>query len=193
MDDFVARIAQELPLILIGCFVVAVVTAALFAWRLTTGTPWPRALVASALEAGIVASLLGIGALTLRPSVVNESGAANLIPFRSLFESFEIGPFWTQIVLIDWAANVILYVPLGLFVALRFRRLSPWVWLVATVALTAMIEIAQFVALNRSADINDVTMNTIGGMCGFAAGRAVLSVVRTLRRRPGIADSSASK
>lgn len=178
MGQLIMRIGQELPLILVVAAGVTVLAAALMIWRLRTGARWTGALLASALEAGIVGALMGIAALTLGPFMSTGVGAANLVPFQSLFDSFRLGPFWTQIVVVDLTANFLLYFPLGLLLALRFPRLSVGVWLLAVLALSGGIEIVQGVVLNRSADITDVVMNAAGGVAGFALGRAIRSLGR---------------
>lgn len=182
--SLVTRIAQELPLILLVAAGVVLLAAVLSAWRVRTGTAWMPALVTSSLEAGIVGALVGIATLTLGPFMSTGIGPANLFPFQSLLESFRFGPYWTELVLVDLAANFLLYLPLGLLVALRFPQLSFGRWLLAVLALTGGIEIIQGAVLNRSADITDVVMNAAGGVAGFGAGRAVQSLA-TPRHRIG--------
>lgn len=169
----ITRVAQELPLILVVAAGVVSLAAVLTAWRVRTGAWWRPGLVTSCLEAGIVGALMGIAALTLGPFMSTGVGPANLVPFQSLFESFRFGPYWTELVLVDLAANLLLYLPLGLLVALRLPRLSFGMWLLAVLAITAGIEVIQGVVLNRAADITDVVMNAAGGISGFAAARTI--------------------
>jgi glycopeptide antibiotics resistance protein len=86
------------------------------------------------------------------------------------------------------AANVLLFVPFGLSLTLRGWRVPLWRVTLVSVALSVAIELTQGLAGNgRSADITDVLMNTLGGMCGWALGRATLlllaAAVQSLRQR----------
>jgi glycopeptide antibiotics resistance protein len=121
----------------------------------------------------MIACLIGILTLTLGSFGFGGLGSVNLVPFRSLIDSFSLGDYWVGIVLVDLAGNFLLYFPLGLFVALRIPGLSLWTWALAVFTLTAGIEVLQGVALNRSADITDVLMNGLGGVAGFLLVRAV--------------------
>jgi acetyltransferase-like isoleucine patch superfamily enzyme len=85
---------------------------------------------------------------------------------------------------VESVANVILFVPLGLLVALLVpaRR---W-WLAATVGLTASaaIETIQFLLLSqRTASLRDVATNTLGAILGAAA----IRLARIQRRAPNLA------
>ena len=181
MGQLVARVQQEAGLILLVAAAVAAIAVALALWRVRTGTPRPQAASHSALDAAILGALAGVAILTLGAFIAAGPGPANLIPFRSLFDSLQLGDFWVEIVLVDLAGNFLLYFPLGLLVGLRLPRLRLWVWALLAVALTATIEIVQGVILNRSADITDVVMNGLGAVIGFAVAR---SVQRTARRTP---------
>lgn len=67
------------------------------------------------------------------------------------------------------AGNILLFVPLGLLYPLcRKKRVSFPHILVVTVGATALIEVLQFVFLSsRSADVDDIILNFIGGMAGY--------------------------
>lgn len=173
MGQLLARLQQQAGLILLVAAAVAAVAVALALWRVMTGTPRPPAVWRSALDAAILGALAGIGILTLGSFMTPGPGPANLIPFQSLFDSLQLGEFWVEIVLVDLAANLLLYFPLGLLVGLRLSRLRAWVWALLALALSATIEIVQGVVLNRSADITDVMMNGLGAIIGFAVARAI--------------------
>jgi glycopeptide antibiotics resistance protein len=177
-----ARIDQELGLILLVGTAVVLIAAALTAWRVKAGAARMPAVWNSSLEAAVLGALAGIAVLTLGPFMSAGPGSANLIPFQSLFDSFHFGDFWVEIVLVDLAANFLLYLPLGLLVALRFPRLRVSLWAAVALGLTAGIELVQGIVLNRSADITDVVMNAAGAIAGFLVGRSLQALVRRRSR-----------
>ena len=78
---------------------------------------------------------------------------------------------------LELLANLLLFVPFGLYVALLAGR---WRWWAATgvfAASSLLLEIAQHVISTGSFDITDVIVNTVGGLAGlalFVAARRVL-------------------
>lgn len=173
MGALIDRISRESGLVLIVGISVLLIAVPVVILRIRSGRQvWP-AILQTALEAAILASLLGIFALTLGAFAYGGSGQVNLIPFRDLVDSLAQGEYWIGIVLVDIASNFLLYVPLGLFVALRFPSVSIRAWAPTVVALTAGIEVLQGFVLNRSADVTDVLMNGLGGVVGFVLARAI--------------------
>src|SRR5687768_12714674 len=71
---------------------------------------------------------------------------------------------------VDAILNFFLFLPLGAGLALTAAR--PSRALFAVVVLSALIELAQFVAISgRDASFGDLLTNSIGGTTGFAIGR----------------------
>jgi glycopeptide antibiotics resistance protein len=76
--------------------------------------------------------------------------------------------------------NLILFVPLGILLPLVWRRLRFWNGLLAALAISIGIELAQYLTRpwsNRLADVNDVILNVLGACLGLA-------LVWLLRLRP---------
>ena len=98
--------------------------------------------------------------------------SANLVPrgpLRALLDTWR-GPTGRA----DFAANVLLYLPLGLFSVQSMRRL-PVIWRVpfsvsAGVMLSVCMELLQFYDQGRISALVDVYANTIGVALGSAAG-----------------------
>lgn len=97
-----------------------------------------------------------------------ESGAPryiNLRPFSELLSAMfdEKGILGSQVTL-----NVLLFVPLGMLLPLVFPKKFNRFWKVSLCALctTVAIETIQYF-IGRSADIDDVIANALGGMLGF--------------------------
>ena len=88
-------------------------------------------------------------------------------------------PFLTYDV-IETAANVVLFVPLGALLALVLTRRAPLVLGIALLA-TVAIELAQAVLLpERTPSLRDILAN----LCGAAVGLGVVLLARRPRRRP---------
>lgn len=131
-------------------------------------------------DAGLVASLLTVLAFTVRPGEAVGAGpsSVNLLPFRDLLHSFDLSPFYQRLALGNLAGNVLLFVPWGMALALRYRSLGLIGAVVLIAGLSIAIEAWQGIsATGRNVDITDVLMNTAGGLLGYR-------VFRALRSRP---------
>lgn len=116
------------------------------------------------------ATLVAIGAATLTP----QHPATPTVPWYLPFANPGEGA--------DALLNVILFVPLGVALALAGlpRRRSLWLVLAATVA----VELLQgFVVPGRQASIGDVLTNTVGGWIGHAMAPALVAAWRAEHRR----------
>ena len=100
----------------------------------------------------------------------------NGIPFHT------IAIYWHNLGSWFWMRNALgnigLLLPLGLLGPIALPALDRW-WRIALLALaySAAIEISQLWIPDRSADIDDVIVNVVGALLGFAMWRVV-------RRRP---------
>jgi hypothetical protein len=86
---------------------------------------------------------------------------------------------------IEFAGNVLMFVPLGFLLTLLFRH--PWYGTILAVVLSAGVELAQIVIPDRQASVRDVVSNGIGALVG--AFLAWLIVLRRERRRARAAAS----
>ena len=82
-------------------------------------------------------------------------------------ESYMVG-FWIKNIL----GNILLLLPLGIFLPMCFKRLRSFKSTVITCALVSLsIEVIQYISIYfgnfRSCDIDDIILNTLGGMIGF--------------------------
>jgi glycopeptide antibiotics resistance protein len=83
-----------------------------------------------------------------------------------------VGPHRLSESAVEFAANVLLFIPLTFLGSM----LKPgwWRWVLIAFGLTVGIEVLQMLVLpDRSATVRDVVANTIGGMLGACAGTAV--------------------
>ncbi|MCL5459502.1 VanZ family protein [Loigolactobacillus coryniformis] len=100
----------------------------------------------------------------------------SLIPIGSQ-RSINLIPFAATALInghIDWAEpllNVLVFVPLGLYVANLFKPLSVKIRLI--VAVSVLCEVTQYVFGIGATDITDVITNTVGGMIGILSYQSV--------------------
>lgn len=78
---------------------------------------------------------------------------------------------------IEFAANVVMFVPLGFLLTLLLR--NHWYGVVLALVLSAGVELAQLVIPSRQPSLRDVVANVLGAAVG-----AALAWVIVLRRRP---------
>jgi glycopeptide antibiotics resistance protein len=102
----------------------------------------------------------------------------NLVPFttvRIYLDNLD-SPFWQS----QAVGNVLLLLPLGLLGPLALPWLARW-WRVLLVAglFSVCIELIQLAIPDRSADVDDVLLNSIGALLGYVLLRAL-----GLRPRP---------
>ena len=73
---------------------------------------------------------------------------------------------------VNLAGNIVLFVPLGLFLPYFFPKLRRFGRFIGiTAAIIASVELLQWVTLLGSADIDDLILNVLGASAGFAVGR----------------------
>lgn len=117
---------------------------------------------------------LGRHRLTFGLSVFSKEhlSMVNLIPFSTVFEFFDRlneETINTSIVARNLAANLLLFVPMGMALPVLFEKKFNKLWKVAlfVAGLVLVIEIAQFLTFFGSADIDDLILNTAGAMVGY--------------------------
>jgi glycopeptide antibiotics resistance protein len=127
--------------------------------------------VPTRLIAGILlAAWLAVGlAMTLQPVqplpgwVVED----NFVPFVTIaiYLANSASPFWVG----QAVGNVLLLLPLGLLGPIALPAMSGWLRvLLVALAVSLAIEAAQLWIPNRSADVDDVLLNVIGALIGYA-------------------------
>ena len=84
-----------------------------------------------------------------------------LEPFREILRGLRGG--WVLFLVL---ANVGIFLPVGFFTALLWRRPRWWRSLLAGFLTSSFIEVVQFF-IGRSSDIDDIILNTAGALAGF--------------------------
>jgi glycopeptide antibiotics resistance protein len=85
--------------------------------------------------------------------------------------------------MIEFALNLVLFVPMTLLGVLIWPRTNPLQWLVTGLAATFLIEFVQYAALpDRSATLVDIVANSLGALIGMDLGLRLLWLVRNRRQ-----------
>jgi glycopeptide antibiotics resistance protein len=140
-------------------------------------TPFYKKLLATVF----VVYLLVVAAATILPERVGRlqaphSSHINVVPlsysFECLFRTRRAHPDLTGFCVRNTLGNVVLFLPLGFLLPIlseRFRRFRRMLLTAALLSLS--IETIQFllrfVGNDRAVDIDDVLLNTLGGLLGF--------------------------
>ncbi len=92
----------------------------------------------------------------------NNYGTNNFVPFREIFR-YDVN---SRLFLKNVIGNVLLFVPFGIFVTYYVKNDKVYQTLFLSILVSCSIEFAQSV-IGRTADIDDVILNTIGGIIGY--------------------------
>ena len=122
--------------------------------------------------------------LTLSPHTANRQPAAaclRLVPGRNIAAFLAAGG-WPMV--LNVLGNLAAFVPLGvLWPLLRRGRTSAWGVAGLSASVSLLIESLQFASRRRIADVDDIILNTLGGLLGYAAYRAVGFLGKSLATR----------
>ncbi len=78
--------------------------------------------------------------------------------------------------------NILIFMPFGFFLPMASRYRSFWTTLFASFALSLGVEMFQFLTRVGSFDVDDLFLNTLGGILGYAI-FAIGSAIRRRRRK----------
>lgn len=84
---------------------------------------------------------------------------------------------------LEFLANVLLFVPVGILFAVLLGRRRWWLAIVVGVGMTVTIETAQLFIPTRVSDIRDIIANTAGAALGVALVRGIAAIRRPARAR----------
>jgi len=129
-----------------------------------------------------VAVLAGVLLVGLLPDRV-DGGVER--PIRAFIDTLQAAgaPAWVNYDLVDFVANIVFFVPIGLLAALLLPWRVWWLGMPIGLALSAALELGQAVFLpERYASLTDVIANTLGAVIGALLGAAIRSV--RMRRAP---------
>lgn len=92
----------------------------------------------------------------------------NLTPMRETWKQYRYYArrgIWSFL-LINFLGNIVMFMPNGFFTALLVDRPRWWKSALATLGLSLFIEVFQLF-VSRGTDVDDLILNTLGGLCGY--------------------------
>ena len=130
------------------------------------------------------AYLAVVGWITLGPQPLDDSNDS-LIWLLLAFFSRHASTDWITYALLEFWANVAMFVPVGLFFLLLLGRRRWWLAIALGVLLTCGIEFAQLWLPDRVSDPRDILANSVGAFVGVVAALIVTwpAAVRRARER----------
>jgi len=89
---------------------------------------------------------------------------------------------WFNYDKLEALANVVLYVPLGLFLAVSSHKAKPWLLCFVPVLVSFLTESSQMLFLpERYATVTDVLFNSLGGVMGIFTVVSIRQLMRSSR------------
>ena len=98
-------------------------------------------------------------------------GLSNYIPFKEIFR-YEVG---SSLFVKNIIGNVLLFLPYGYFASEYIKSKKAWPICILTTLVTITIEFVQL-NIGRTFDIDDVILNTLGGLLGYLLYRLIEKV-----------------
>ena len=102
----------------------------------------------------------------------------NLVPFQ------EIKRFWNYRSQLGWVSfanligNIVVFIPFGFFMPMASRYRSFLLTMTYSLGLSILVEAFQFVSRVGSFDVDDIILNTLGGIIGYI----LFVICNTIRR-----------
>jgi len=128
-----------------------------------------------------------VGWVTLGPQPLDTSGSGLLREVIRFLNGYDFLR-WVSYDLVEFVANILLFVPVGALFVLLLGRRRWWLASLLGVALSGVIEFAQLFLRHRVADPRDIVANSLGAIVGVVLVLAV-SAWSTSRASP-TADGS---
>lgn len=121
------------------------------------------------------------------PQRVIGSGAriGNLIPFKEITRAMEHISLSNPHSLINLVGNVAVFIPFGMFIPFLFypKGASFGRVLISSLALSLGLEVAQLVLYIGTFDVDDLILNTTGGLIGYGIVRVMIRLAERQSRK----------
>ena len=134
------------------------------------------------LTALAVGYLAVVGWLTLGPQPIELVKAGGVFRLLALFQR-HTATAWVTYPAVEFAANVAMFVPIGVLLLLLVGRRRWWAAVLFGVLLSAAIEVAQLFVPGRVTDVRDLVSNSIGAFVGVVAALVITWPAAARRRR----------
>ncbi len=179
-------VGRYLPVGAVIALPAALLWALLVMRRRDRGLSLRRTVREAGADVLLALSLFAILALTVLPvpPSVGPASGGSLMPLEDLLRSLRPGmpAYALDLAVGNLVANLLLFVPFGLALGLRFPGGPRWRLVLVCLVLSASVEAIQLVSpIGRSADVTDILTNTLGGALGLVMARGLVTVVRSIR------------
>lgn len=88
----------------------------------------------------------------------------NLVPFKEIKIAFHLGG---SFFLVNFIGNLVMFLPIAFFAGLLYNKATFLKCVLLTMAFSVFVEVCQL-PQDRGTDIDDVILNTLGGVMGYA-------------------------
>jgi glycopeptide antibiotics resistance protein len=129
-----------------------------------------------------LAYLAFVGWVTLGPQPLDSTNNGWLLRALGFFARHD-STDWITYGRVEFAANVGMFIPIGVFLVLLFGRRLWWLAIVMGVILTGSIEFTQQFLPTRYPDVRDLVANAGGAVLGVGFA-LVLTAWKVVRREP---------
>jgi glycopeptide antibiotics resistance protein len=126
--------------------------------------------------------LLAVGWLTLGPQPADAGPDGFVRQILAVLRQSALTS-WLSYDGVEFTANVVMFVPMGVLFTLLFGLRRWWLALVIGIAATCLIEGAQVFIPTRVSDVRDLVANTLGTLLGIAIVAASALVRRPILSR----------
>ena len=126
--------------------------------------------------------LVVVGWVTLGPQPTGLVHAAGVWQLLGLFREHP-SLAWIRYSDVEFAGNVAMFAPIGLFFLLLLGRSRWWAALLLGPLLSLGIETAQLFIPGRVSDVRDLVSNSLGAVLGIVAGLVITWPAAVRRRR----------
>lgn len=123
-----------------------------------------------------------VGFITLGPQPLDEGTDSLVWQLLAFFSRFD-ATSWVTYSLLEFWANVAMFVPVGLFFLLLLGRGRWWLAIVLGVLLTCAIEFTQMFLPGRVSDPRDILANSVGALVGVVVALIVTTPAAIRRAR----------
>lgn len=102
----------------------------------------------------------------------------SLTPFKTIFEYFSSTHFNLWIALMNVVGNIVLFIPLGMYFQIFMRNKKILNCVALTCAISLCVEVTQYILGIGRTDIDDIILNTLGGLLGIIFYRIIYLLLK---------------
>ena len=117
--------------------------------------------------------------------VEHENYRYNLIMFQEIMRYYNLGMRtgnWILFVL-NVIGNIVVFMPIGMFLPSLFTRCrNIFLTMIVSLEISLCVEVVQLITKVGSFDVDDLLLNTLGGICGYIVYMVYRGIKRLMKR-----------